>query len=207
MDEPRWAIVDSQLKPEGVWNPKSRPRQPYWELTLRMLFHQDSKVSEIRAMVEHVRDFLDEGRSGFKIVRITPAPRPGVYDGLEGASPEECRRQLRNLCNSTMRITHRIMAAIEASDNDGGSASDAIQDMLGILRGDVEVNPGVTLTRAQAEALADWARESERVGVTFDETGVIPGPQDYVMLAPLRDAAMAVAREVTVVMEELDGEG
>lgn len=30
----------------------------------------------------------------------------------------------------------RIERAIEASDNDGGSASDAIQDMLAILRGD-----------------------------------------------------------------------
>lgn len=29
-----------------------------------------------------------------------------------------------------------IALAIDASDNDGGSANDAIQDMLGILRGD-----------------------------------------------------------------------
>jgi hypothetical protein len=36
------------------------------------------------------------------------------------------------------RLENRISAAVDASDNDGGSASDAIQDMLSILHGEQE---------------------------------------------------------------------
>lgn len=197
MDEPRWAIVDSKL-----FDDVAKPAWSYWELTLRMLTVQNAKAAEVRRLIHRVRELLDS-RAESNIVRITPAPRPGVYDGLEGADPEECRRQVRNLRNSSMRIAHRFGALRQAAD----ALVAKLRAMVATHRPELELEAlilqldgvpleGVTLSAEQAEALAHWASESERVGVAFDETGVVPGPRDYATLAPLRDAAMVVAREV-----------
>lgn len=49
---------------------------------------------------------------------------------------EDLLSEARYMRSAASRLETRIQRAIEASDNDGGSAGDAIQDMLAILRSD-----------------------------------------------------------------------
>jgi hypothetical protein len=62
--------------------------------------------------------------------------RCGFYIGAGQRYPHAEWCEETKLTDERDLLKKRIERAIEASDNDGGSASDAIQDMLAILQGD-----------------------------------------------------------------------
>ncbi len=184
MENVKWAIIGRKIRQDV------NPRGARWVLELIMAVPQEATIEHVTTFIERVRKVLKT--SPMPYVYLTPAPPPGVYDGLESAPPHELRRQVRELRTAILKQAHRIMhlmnslqdlrrwlgtlSELPAGARDDVEAADEV--LVQALAGQV-----VPLTVEQAEALAAWSAESRRAG----------GCSGW---GPIFDAAMGVAHEV-----------
>ena len=106
VDNVKWVLLNADLVPPKL--AQGNKVNPRWHLRLVMALDPGMSMGGVARLTGAIRQFVRELGERSGLVYLTEAPARGAYDGLEGASVDECRRQVRNLRSSTMALTQKL---------------------------------------------------------------------------------------------------